>query len=93
MSLTLVDVAGHNFRTDEDSDKLNQAFMGRLGVKARLVPARLAIARSLATQGQPPSLPEGVDLGKSIKGDTLFGTGSDLSTWLALIVQKSKWRR
>jgi len=89
MSLNLVDVAGHNFRTDEDSDKLNQAFMGRLGVKARLVPARLAIARSLATQGQPPSLPDGVDPGKSIKGDTLFGTGSDLSTWLALIIQKN----
>lgn len=88
MTFTLVDVAGANFRTDEESDKLNSEFMRRLGVKARLIPARLAIARSLASPGQPDLLSDGLNFGKSIKGDTLFGTGASLSTWLALIVQK-----
>ena len=35
MSISLVEVAGANFRTDYDSDKLNTDFMGRLGMRKR----------------------------------------------------------
>ena len=44
MSISLVEVAGANFRTDYDSDKLNTDFMGRLGMRKRYLPARLAIS-------------------------------------------------
>jgi len=89
MTITLVDVAGANFRPDEEGDLKNNEFMTRLGVKARYIPARLAIARSLAAQGAPPPLEDHVELGRAIKGDTLFGTGASLATWFALIVQKA----
>jgi len=89
MSITLVEVAGANFRTDYDSDKLNTEFMGRLGMSKRYLPARLAISRSLAINTPlelPPTDPEP---GKTIKGDTLFGTGTALSVWLSLIVTRA----
>ncbi len=89
MSISLVEVAGANFRTGYDSDQLNTDFMGRLGMRKRYLPARLAIALSLARPSQPPPLPKGADWGKVIKGDTLFGTGTELSVWLALIVERS----
>lgn len=89
MAFSLVEIAGQNFRTDEDTDKLNTEFMSHLGVTKRLLPARLAIARSLALPAPPPPLPEALDFGKAIKGDALFGTGPNLGTWTALIVQRS----
>lgn len=89
MAITLVDVAGANFRPDSEGDKLNDAFMKRLGVKARYIPARLAIARSLAAQGIPAPIGDAIELGKAVKGDTLFGTGATLSTWFALLTQKA----
>lgn len=90
MSISLVEVAGANFRTDYDSDKLNTEFMGRLGMRKRYLPARLAISRSLAISA--PLVPQGDELepGKVIKGDTLFGTGTALSVWLALVVEKTE---
>ena len=89
MSLSLVEVAGANFRTDEQSDLLNTTFMGRLGMRKRYLPARLAISRSLAIVAPPPLLGDEIDYGKVIKGDTLFGTGTALSVWVALIVQRA----
>lgn len=89
MSISLVEVAGANFRTDEESDALNTAFMGRLGMRKRYLPARLAIARSLAINATPDLLPDDLEPGKAIKGDTLFGTGTALSVWLALIVERA----
>ncbi len=87
MSISLVEVAGANFRTDYDSDTLNANFMRRLGMRKRYLPARLAISRSLAMKA-PLSLPtDQSEPGKAIKGDTLFGTGTELSVWLALIVE------
>jgi DNA sulfur modification protein DndE len=86
-SLSLVDVAGANFRTDDRTDEANTRFMTRLGVKVRYMPARLALARSLAIEQSPPKSEEG-DQGKTIKGDTLFGTGPALASWTALIVQR-----
>ena len=89
MSLSLVEVAGANFRTDELSDTLNTAFMGRLGMRKRYLPARLAISRSLAISAAPEPIGEGTEPGKAIKGDTLFGTGTALSVWVALVVQRA----
>ena len=89
MSFSLVEVAGANFRTDSDSDKLNTVFMKRLGMGKRYLPARLAISRSLAMSA-PIEFPAGEwEPGKVIKGDTLFGTGTALSVWLALVVQRT----
>jgi DNA sulfur modification protein DndE len=87
MSFSLVEVAGANFRTDEESDLLTTEFMGRLAVTKRLLPARLAIARSLAVHAPPPLMPEKCEVGKVIKGDALFGTGAALGTWTALVIQ------
>lgn len=64
MTLSLIDVAGANFRTNEEADRLNTQFMGHLGVKVRYLPARLAIARSLAVVGPSAPLPEGAELAR-----------------------------
>ena len=91
MSISLVEVAGASFRTDNDSDKLNTEFLGRLGMSKRYLPARLAISRSLAMD-IPIKLPakeQEMVSGKVIKGDTLFGTGKYLSVWLALILERA----
>ena len=89
MSISLVEVAGANFRTDEQSDALNTAFMGRLGMRKRYLPARLAISRSLAVSAPLGLDSEELEPGKAIKGDTLFGTGTALSVWLALIIERA----
>lgn len=90
MSLSLVEVAGANFRTDEESDTLNTSFMGRLGMRKRYLPARLAISRSLAISAPPEQLPDALEPGKAIKGDTLFGTGTALSVWVSLIAERAR---
>ena len=90
MNVSLVEVAGANFRTDEKSDELNTKFMERLGMQKRYLPARLAIARSLAKPGSFELSGSTQDSGKVIKGDTLFGTGTTLSVWLALIMERSE---
>jgi DNA sulfur modification protein DndE len=89
MTISLVEVAGANFRTDEKSDRLNDEFMRRLGMRKRYLPARLAISRSLAVNAPPEMLRDDAEPGKAIKGDTLFGTGTALSVWLGLIVERS----
>src|SRR5688500_17124866 len=90
MSISLVEVAGANFRTTRDADARNDVMMRNLGLRSRYAPARLAIARSLSLSG-PPVLDSSADddPGKTIKGDTLFGTGADLAAWTALIVERS----
>ena len=90
MSISLVEVAGANFRTDYDSDTLNTEFMGRLGMRKRYLPARLGISRSLAIGAPLDMGSDELEPGKVIKGDTLFGTGTALSVWLTLIVGKSE---
>lgn len=90
MSISLVEVAGANFRTDEQSDALNTDFMGRLGMRKRYLPARLAISRSLSVAARPDPLTEMLEPGKAIKGDTLFGTGTTLCVWLSLIMERAE---
>lgn len=90
MSISLVEVAGASFLTDEKSDSLNFEFMKRLGMSNRFLPARLAIARSLSLEAAPPLNVKGCRKGKVIKGDALFGTGTDLLVWLSLIVEHTE---
>lgn len=90
MATSFVDITGAGFRTDKDSDNLNTEFMKRLGFQKRYLPARLAIARSIGQPSIPEVIEPGVDLGKVIKGDTLFGTDSSLLLWIAYIVQRSE---
>ena len=87
MNISLIEVASAGFRTDYDSDTLNTEFMKRLGMRKRYLPARLGISRSLAINA-PPEQSDIQEPGKVIKGDTLFGTGTSLSVWLSLIIQK-----
>jgi len=89
MNISLVEVAGANFRTDYESDELNTEFMKRLGMRKRYLPARLAISRSLAITAPLEISREDFTMGKVIKGDALFGSGADLLVWLSLIVEYS----
>lgn len=85
MNISMMKLHTTGFPPDKETDALNDEFMKRLGMPYRYQPARLAIARSLANSKPPPD--SGEKTTKSIKGDTLFGTGENLSTWVALIVE------
>jgi len=91
MNISLMNLLTTNFSPDEETDALNDEFMKRLGMPTRYQPARLAIARSLAIPTPPPDVgkktAETKKAPRTIKGDTLFGTGENLSTWVALIVE------
>lgn len=86
MSLSMVEVAGANFRADQQSDTLNTTFMERFGMRVRYLPARLAISRSLSIPSQAEAF-SGSNDGKAIKGDTLFGTDAALLVWVSLIIE------
>lgn len=83
--LTLEVIAGTAFRSTADTDELSQRVKDRLGFGSYNIPARLAMARSLALPGQPPKA-EG-EVGRIIKGDVLFGTGADLASWVSLLIE------
>ncbi|ATS24010.2 DndE family protein [Xanthomonas phaseoli pv. phaseoli] len=83
--LTLEVVAGTAFRSTADTDELSQRVKDRLGFGSFNIPARLALARSLAIPA-PPSKAEG-EVGRTIKGDVLFGTGADLASWVSLLIE------
>jgi hypothetical protein len=88
MSFSLMELIRTDFRTSKTADDLNTRFQGLLGFPHRYGPARMAIGRSLAIAGEPESaLLDDEDSGKAIKGENLFGTGADLATWVALIVE------
>ena len=67
--LTLEVVAGAAFRSTAETDELSQRVKDRLGFGSFNIPARLAIARSLAIPDMPPK-GEG-ETGRTIKGDVL----------------------
>lgn len=83
--LTLDAIAGAGFRSTAETDELSQYVKDALGFGAFNIPARLAIARSLSISEAPPK-PQS-EPGRSIKGETLFGTGPDLAAWVSLIVE------
>lgn len=88
-STNLAELQSTPFRTSRKADKRNTDLMNKLGVRHRYVPARLAIARSLAISSQPEPLTEEEEeeAGKTIRGENLFGTGGELAAWIALIVE------
>lgn len=89
MTLTLLDISAARFRTSQAADDANSEFRKRLGLRERYAPARLAIARSLSVAAPPEPVPEGEDFGKEIRGEQLFGSGPDLTAWIALIVERA----
>lgn len=91
MSTSLMELVDTDFKTTREADEINSKLMPKLGLKMRYEPARLAIARSLAIRENPPEPPASEDEdGKIIKGRNLFGTGDELATWIALIVERSQ---
>jgi hypothetical protein len=91
MPLDLMDVANASYRTTRTADAQCTDLLKKLGYKTRYLPARLAIARSLSLSSVPPSLTleDDEESAVSIRGQQLFGDGSDPAAWLALIVERS----
>lgn len=83
--LTIDAIAGTGFRSTTEVDELSQEIKTSLGFGAHNIPARLAIARSLSVASQPAKV-DG-ELGRIIKGETLFGVGTDLLAWISLLVE------
>lgn len=83
--LTLEAVSSAAFRSTSETDELSQRVKDRLGFGAFNIPARLAIARSLAITELPPKV-EG-EPGRVIRGEVLFGSGPDLASWISLIIE------
>jgi DNA sulfur modification protein DndE len=88
MSL-LLDVNNVRFTTTRIADEHCERLREQLGLRGRNAVARLAIAKSLSLGSAPAEIPaaEDSESGGAIKGDNLFG--SDLATWVALLVQLS----
>ena len=88
MTLTLTDIAQASFKTTASADGINDEMRRHLGMRHRYGPARLAIARSLAVEDAPTLETEDrEEPGKVIRGDPLFGSGSEIGAWAALIVE------
>lgn len=87
MSLSLIELVRTEFRTGKPADELNSRFQRLLGLPHRYGPARLAIGRSLGIALIPRLETSFTGFGKPIRGENLFGTGTDLACWITLIVQ------
>ncbi|MEJ5232943.1 MAG: DUF87 domain-containing protein [Geminicoccaceae bacterium] len=83
--MTLDEVATAAFRATRETDALAGELKDLLGFGTHNIPARLAIARSLAVPEAPP--PAQGEPGRTIRGDVLFGTGDVLATWLSLLIE------
>lgn len=87
MTVSLIDMIRTDFRTVRPADELNSRFQRLLGLPHRYGPARLAIGRSLGMSGTPKFETSFTGMGKPIKGENLFGSGTDLATWISLVVE------
>ena len=90
MKIEISDLPKLRFRATRAAEKTCADLTTRLGWRHRNVAARLAIARSLSLHTPPPLLTEQEgddDMATPIRGMQLFGEGSDLAAWLALITQ------
>jgi DNA sulfur modification protein DndE len=83
--LGLDQIATAAFRGTAEADGVAQRLKDLLGFGAFNIPARLAIARSLAIADMPA--PASGEAGRVIKGDTLFGAGADLAAWVSLVIE------
>ena len=91
MTIEIADLPTTTFSTTRSADQSCTELTEKLGWRHRYVAARLAIARSLSlpTPPRPLTEEEQDDMATSVRGMQLFGEGSDLATWLALITQRS----
>lgn len=89
MTISLIDMIRTDFRTARPADELNSRFQRLLGLPHRYGPARLAIGRSLGMAGTPKLEASFTGMGKPIKGENLFGSGTDLATWISLVIEHS----
>lgn len=91
MNTDLLELARTGFRTTKQADELNSTFQRLLGMSYRYGPARLAIGLSLSLPTNPDiDITKHEDFGKAINGENLFGSGAELATWVALIVEREK---
>ena len=72
-----------NFASSAEAYRQTDELRVRLGFAARAPVARMAIGRSLGEATIPLKVPD--MMGKSIKGDTLFGV-EEHPLWIALLV-------
>ena len=95
MTIEIADLPTATFRTTHTADRICADLTTKLGWRHRNAAARLAIARSLSLPTPPPLLKEEErdDMAIPIRGMQLFGEGSDLAAWLALITQSHGDRR
>lgn len=91
MTLSLIEVTTTQFRTTRAADQRCEELLKRLGYKVNYLAGRLAIARSLALAEPPPVVgsEDGEDMGRTIRGQHLFGDGADLAAWVALLIQRA----
>lgn len=88
MALTLTDIVQMSFKTSAQADAINEEMRKHLGMRQRYGPARLAIARSIGVPEPPPvQQVKSAEPGKPIRGDQLFGSGTDVGAWTALLVE------
>ncbi|MCC7492658.1 MAG: DndE family protein, partial [Fimbriimonadaceae bacterium] len=85
MTFAIVALATARYRTSADADELSKRLMERLGLAKHYVPARLAMACSLAVAEQPPAALG--DAGRQIAGDALFGGPAELAVWVSLLIE------
>ncbi|MDW8444448.1 MAG: type IV secretion system DNA-binding domain-containing protein [Acetobacteraceae bacterium] len=78
-------VSKAGFRGSAEADAISNRLREVLGLGHHYVPARLAIARSLSMPSAPP--PAAGEAGRTIDGEQLFGSGSDLAAWVSLIIE------
>lgn len=91
MPLSLMEVTNASYKTTRAADEQCADLLLKLGYKVRYLAARLAIARSLAltTPVDLSAIDEEEDYSGSIRGQQLFGDGSDPAAWLSLITQRA----
>src|SRR5262245_26905760 len=91
MALGIMDVTNAQYRTTRVADAQCGDLLKRLGYKVRYLAARLAIARSLSLKDPPAPLVDDDEdeAAGAIRGQQLFGDGSDPAAWMALICQRA----
>lgn len=87
MGLSLLDIARTDYRTSRAADETNARFQTLLGLPHRYGPARLALGRSLGISSTPQLDLTVYGHGKAIKGEILFGHGTELAIWVSLILE------
>jgi len=91
MTIEIADIPTATFRTTRAADAVCDNLTRKIGWRHRYIAARLAIARSLSQLTPPPHLmeDESEDMATPLRGMQLFGEGSNLAAWVALITQRS----